>query len=148
MRLKMRLRQFETIDYPSVEREIRADLKEVGEEDAIQNFSHNVEHLLLTPPMKEKVVMGFDPAFRTGCKLAVLDGTGKVLDIAVIYPTEPHNDFEGSKKVLLDLIDRYQVDVIAIGNGTASRESEAFVAACIKEAKRKVELHYRFRSWC
>ena len=124
---------------PSVEREIRADLKEVGEEDAIQNFSHNVEHLLLTPPMKEKVVMGFDPAFRTGCKLAVLDGTGKVLDIAVIYPTEPHNDFEGSKKVLLDLIDRYQVDVIAIGNGTASRESEAFVAACIKEAKRKVE---------
>ena len=125
--------------YPSVEREIRADLKEVGEEDAIQNFSHNVEHLLLTPPMKEKVVMGFDPAFRTGCKLAVLDGTGKVLDIAVIYPTEPHNDFEGSKKVLLGLIDRYQVDVIAIGNGTASRESEAFVAACIKEAKRKVE---------
>ena len=125
--------------YPSVEREIRADLKEVGEEDAIQNFSHNVEHLLLTPPMKEKVVMGFDPAFRTGCKLAVLDGTGKVLDIAVIYPTEPHNDFEGSKKVLLDLIDCYQVDVIAIGNGTASRESEAFVAACIKEAKRKVE---------
>lgn len=125
--------------YPSVEREIRADLKEVGEEDAIQNFSHNVEHLLLTPPMKEKVVMGFDPAFRTGCKLAVLDGTGKVLDIAVIYPTEPHNDFEGSKKVLLDLIDRYQVDVIAIGNGTASRESEAFVAACIKETKRKVE---------
>ena len=125
--------------YPSVEREIRADLKEVGEEDAIQNFSHNVEHLLLTPPMKEKVVMGFDPAFRTGCKLAVLDGTGKVLDIAVIYPTEPHNDFEGSKKVLLDLIDRYQVDVIAIGNGTASRESEAFVAACIKEAKRRVE---------
>lgn len=125
--------------YPSVEREIRADLKEVGEEDAIQNFSHNVEHLLLTPPIKEKVVMGFDPAFRTGCKLAVLDGTGKVLDIAVIYPTEPHNDFEGSKKVLLDLIDRYQVDVIAIGNGTASRESEAFVAACIKEAKRKVE---------
>lgn len=125
--------------YPSVEREIRADLKEVGEEDAIQNFSHNVEHLLLTPPMKEKVVMGFDPAFRTGCKLAVLDGTGKVLDIAVIYPMEPHNDFEGSKKVLLDLIDRYQVDVIAIGNGTASRESEAFVAACIKEAKRKVE---------
>lgn len=125
--------------YPSVEREIRADLKEVGEEDAIQNFSHNVEHLLLTPPMKEKVVMGFDPAFRTGCKLAVLDGTGKVLDIAVIYPTEPHNDFEGSKKVLLDLIDHYQVDVIAIGNGTASRESEAFVAACIKKAKRKVE---------
>lgn len=125
--------------YPSVEREIRADLKEVGEEDAIQNFSHNVEHLLLTPPMKEKVVMGFDPAFRTGCKLAVLDGTGKVLDIAVIYPTEPHNDFEGSKKVLLDLIDRYQVDVIAIGNGTASRESEAFVAACIKEAKKKLE---------
>lgn len=125
--------------YPSVEREIRADLKEVGEEDAIQNFSHNVEHLLLTPPMKEKVVMGFDPAFRTGCKLAVLDGTGKVLDIAVIYPTEPHNDFEGSKKVLLDLIDRYQVDVIAIGNGTASRESEAFVAACIKEVKRKLE---------
>ena len=125
--------------YPSVEREIRSDLKDKGEVAAIDNFSKNVEKLLLTPPMKEKVVLGFDPAFRTGCKLAVLDPTGKPLEIAVIYPTEPHCKIEESKKKILELIDRYQVDIIAIGNGTASRESEAFIADCIKEAKRKVE---------
>ena len=125
--------------YPSVEREIRSDLKDKGEVAAIDNFSKNVEKLLLTPPMKEKVVLGFDPAFRTGCKLAALDPTGKPLEIAVIYPTEPHCKIEESKKKILELIDRYQVDIIAIGNGTASRESEAFIADCIKEAKRKVE---------
>ena len=124
---------------PSVEREVRSELKEKGEERAIENFADNVEHLLLTPPLKEKVVMGYDPAFRTGCKLAVLDKTGKPLEIAVIYPTEPHCDIEGSKKKMLELIDKYQVDIIAIGNGTASRESEAFVASVIREAKRKVE---------
>ncbi len=124
---------------PSVEREVRSELKEKGEKRAIENFADNVEHLLLTPPLKEKVVMGYDPAFRTGCKLAVLDKTGKPLEIAVIYPTEPHSDIEGSKKKMLELIDKYQVDIIAIGNGTASRESEAFVADVIKEAKRKVE---------
>lgn len=124
---------------PSVEREIRADLKEKAEITAIDNFSSNVEHLLLTPPIKEKVVLGYDPAFRTGCKLAVLDKTGKPLEIAVIYPTEPHNKIEESKKKVLELIDKYNVDVIAIGNGTASRESEAFIADTIKDCKRKVE---------
>lgn len=124
---------------PSAEREIRADLKEKAEITAIDNFSSNVEHLLLTPPIKEKVVLGYDPAFRTGCKLAVLDKTGKLLEIAVIYPTEPHNKIEESKKKVLELIDKYNVDVIAIGNGTASRESEAFIVDTIKDCKRKVE---------
>ncbi len=123
---------------PSVDREIRAELKEKGEVRAIDNFSTNVEKLLLTPPLKDKIVLGYDPAFRTGCKLAVLDKTGKVLDIDVIYPTEPHNDIEGSRKKLLDLIDKYNIDVIAIGNGTASRESEAFVADTIKSCNRDV----------
>lgn len=124
---------------PSIEREIRSELKDNGEVVAIENFAKNVESLLLTPPMKEKTVLGYDPAFRTGCKLAVLDPTGKVLNISVIYPTEPHNKLAESKKVILDLIDKYNIDIIAIGNGTASRESEAFIADCIKDAKRKVE---------
>ena len=94
---------------------------------------------MLTPPLKDKVVLGYDPAFRTGCKLAVLDKTGKPLEIAVIYPTEPHNDIEGSKKKILELIDKYNIDIIAIGNGTASRESETFIADTIKDSKRKVE---------
>ncbi len=130
---------YKRLIFPSVEREIRSDLKVIGEDAAISNFSDNLEKLLLTPPMKEKVVLGYDPAFRTGCKLAVLDKNGKPLEIAVIYPTEPHNKIEESKKILLDLIDKYDVDIIAIGNGTASRESEAFVAEAIKDAKRKVE---------
>ena len=125
--------------YPSIEREIRSDLKEVGEDAAIDNFSKNLEKLLLTPPMKEKMVLGYDPAYRTGCKLAVLDRTGKPLEIAVIYPTPPHNKIEESKKKVLELIDKYQIDIIAIGNGTASRESEAFIADCIKACPRKVE---------
>ena len=124
---------------PSIEREIRSELKEKAEESSIENFAKNLEKLLLTPPMKEKNVLGLDPAFRTGCKLAVLDKTGKVLDIAVIYPTEPHNDIEGSKKKVLELIDKYNIDVIAIGNGTASRESEKFISETIKESKRPVE---------
>ncbi len=130
---------FKRLIFPSVEREIRSDLKLVGEDVAIDNFAKNVENLLLTPPIKEKVVMGYDPAFRTGCKLAVLDPTGKPLDIAVIYPTEPHCKIEESKKIMLDLIDKYKVDIIAIGNGTASRESEAFVVDVIKDCPRKVE---------
>ena len=124
---------------PSVEREIRAELKENAEIASINNFSTNVENLLLTPPMKEKVVLGYDPAFRTGCKLAVLDKTGKPLEIEVIYPTEPHLKIEESKKKVLELIDKYNIDIIAIGNGTASRESEAFIADVIKEAKRHVD---------
>jgi len=125
--------------FPSIEREIRSELKDSGEVSAIDNFAKNVESLLLTPPMKEKVVLGFDPAFRTGCKLAVIDITGKPLAIEVIYPTEPNNEIEKSKKVVLELIDKYNIDIIAIGNGTASRESEAFIVDVIKESKRKVE---------
>lgn len=124
---------------PSIEREIRSELKEKAEDDSIINFSNNLEKLLLTPPMSEKTVLGLDPAFRTGCKLAVLDKTGKPLEIAVIYPTEPHNDIENSKKKVLELIEKYDIDIVAIGNGTASRESESFIADVIKEANRKVE---------
>ena len=124
---------------PSVEREIRADLTVIGENSAIDNFSKNLEKLLLTPPIKDKTVLGFDPAFRTGCKLAVIDKTGKKLEIAVIYPNEPHNKYEESKKVLVDLIKKYNVEVIAIGNGTASRESEKFVSSIIKEEKLPTE---------
>ena len=124
---------------PSVEREIRADLTVIGENSAIDNFSKNLEKLLLTPPIKDKTVLGFDPAFRTGCKLAVIDKTGKKLEIAVIYPNEPHNKYEESKKVLVNLIKKYNVEVIAIGNGTASRESEKFVSSVIKEEKLPTE---------
>lgn len=124
---------------PSIEREIRSDLKDVAEDRAIDNFSKNLESLLLTPPIKGHIVMGYDPGFRTGCKLAVVDETGKPLNISIIYPTEPHNKIEESKKIVLDLIDKYNVDIIAIGNGTASRESEKFISDTIKEAKRKVE---------
>ena len=133
------LDSYKRLIFPSVEREIISELKETAEITAIDNFSKNVENLLLTPPMKGKTVLGYDPAFRTGCKLAVLDSTGKPLKIEVIYPTEPHNKIEESKKIVLDLIDKYNIDIIAIGNGTASRESEAFIADCIKDAKRKVE---------
>ena len=133
------LDSYKRLIFPSVEREIRSELKETAEITAIDNFSKNVENLLLTPPMKGKTVLGYAPAFRTGCKLAVLDSTGKPLKIEVIYPTEPHNKIEESKKIVLDLIDKYNIDIIAIGNGTASRESEAFIADCIKDAKRKVE---------
>ena len=123
---------------PSVEREIRADLTEKAEEQAIKNFGINLKNLLMQPPMKSKTVLGFDPAFRTGCKLAVISPTGTLLHIDVIYPHEPKNDVEGAKKRLLELIDKYNIDIIAIGNGTASRESEAFVASVIKEAKKEV----------
>ena len=123
---------------PSVEREIRSELTEKSEEGAIEVFAKNLEDYLLTPPMKDKMILGLDPAYRTGCKLAVIDYTGQMLDIKVIYPHEPKNDFEGSKKIVLDLIDKYNIDVIAIGNGTASRESETFIANVIKDAKRSV----------
>ena len=124
---------------PSIEREIRSELTEKANEVAIDNFGNNLEKLLLQPPMKEKVILGFDPAYRTGCKLAVMDETGKMETIKVIYPHEPHNKVAEAKKVLLDLIDQYKVDIIAIGNGTASRESATFVADTIKDAKRPVQ---------
>lgn len=118
--------------YPSVEREIRAELTEKAESKAILTFQDNLEHLLMTKPIKEKTVLGFDPAFRTGCKLAVLNPYGNVLEIATIYPHEPKNEKEKSAQILKNLIDKYKVQIIAIGNGTASRESEAFVASTIQ----------------
>ena len=123
---------------PSIEREIRADLTEKAEEKAIKVFGQNAKQLLLGSPIKGKTVIGFDPAYRTGCKIAVIDETGKVLNTSTIYPTEPQNDIDGSKKVLKKLIETYNVDMIAIGNGTASRESEMFVAETIKEVENQV----------
>ena len=124
---------------PSIEREIRSDLTERSEEKAIKVFGKNAKQLLLQPPIKDMTVMGFDPAYRTGCKIAVIDETGKVLDYTTVYPTEPQNDIDGAKKELLKLINKDEIDMIAIGNGTASRESEMFVADMIKEAGRDVQ---------
>lgn len=123
---------------PSTIREIRTDLTEMASSSAIKNFSENLYNLLMQPPMKSKTVMGFDPAFRTGCKLAVISPSLEVEHIDVVYPHEPVNKYEEAKKKILELIDKYEIDVIAIGNGTASRESEEFIAKTIKEAKRKV----------
>ena len=117
---------------PSIEREIRSELTEEASKKAILTFQDNLEHLLLTTPIKNSKVLGFDPAFRTGCKLAVLSPSGALETIAVIYPHEPVNDKVGATKKLLELIDKYKIDIIAIGNGTASRESEKFVSAAIK----------------
>ena len=129
---------------PSIEREIRSDLTEKAEEQAIKVFGQNAKQLLLGAPLKGLTVIGFDPAYRTGCKIAVIDETGKLLDTTTIYPTEPQNDVEGAKKVLIGLIAKHNVDMFAIGNGTASRESELFVADVIKEVKEKYqkEVHY------
>ena len=132
------LDSFKRLIEPSIDREIRSDLTEKAEEKAIKVFGQNAKQLLLGAPIKGKTVMGFDPAYRTGCKIAVIDETGKVLDIATVYPTAPQNDVEGAKKELLKLIEKDNVNMIAIGNGTASRESEAFVADMIKEAKHDV----------
>lgn len=122
---------------PSVEREIRSELTDTASSKAILTFQDNLEHLLLTPPIKNSNVLGFDPAFRTGCKLAVLSQSGALETIAVIYPHEPVNDKAGAAKKLLELIDKYKIDIIAIGNGTASRESEKFVSETIKGTKCK-----------
>ncbi|MGI6255768.1 MAG: Tex family protein [Acutalibacter sp.] len=119
--------------FPSLEREIRNDLTEMADEQAIHTFALNLRPLLMQPPVKNQVVLGFDPAYRTGCKLAVVDATGKVLETGVIYPTKPHNKVEEAKKVLRRLCDKHGITCIAIGNGTASRESELFVAEFIKE---------------
>ena len=131
---------FERLIEPSIDREIRSNLTEKAEEKAIKVFGKNAKQLLLGAPIKGKTVMGFDPAYRTGCKIAIIDETGKVLDYTTVYPTEPQNDVEGAKKELLKLIDKDKVDMIAIGNGTASRESEMFVSNLIKETSRPV--HY------
>ena len=125
---------------PSVDREIRSDLTEKADEQAIKVFGKNAKQLLLGAPLKGLTVLGFDPAYRTGCKLAVIDETGKVLDTGVVYPTEPQNDIEGAKKELIRLIVKDKINMIAIGNGTASRESEIFVSDTIKEVKEKLGL--------
>ena len=122
---------------PSIDREIRADLTEKAEEQAIKVFGKNAKQLLMVSPIKGKTVIGFDPAYRTGCKIAVIDETGKVLDTTTVYPTEPQNDVEGAKKELTKLILKDNVNMFAIGNGTASRESEQFVSDLIKEIKEK-----------
>ncbi|AUM94089.1 MULTISPECIES: Tex family protein [Clostridium] len=121
--------------YPSIEREIRSELTEKGEEGAIKIFKENLKALLMQAPIKDKVVLGYDPGFRTGCKIAVLDETGKLLDTATVYATAPQNDVEGSVKILKELIYKYDVDVISLGNGTASRESEEVIAKMLKEIK-------------
>ena len=123
---------------PSVETEVRNELTEKAEEQAIKVFGQNAKKLLLQPPIKNLTVMGFDPAYRTGCKIAIIDDTGKLLDTTTVYPTEPQNDVEGAKKKLLELIEKDNVNMIAIGNGTASRESEMFVADMIKEVKHEI----------
>ena len=128
---------FSRLIEPSIDREIRSDLTEKAEEQAIKVFGKNAKQLLLTSPIKGKTVIGFDPAYRTGCKIAVIDETGKVLDTTIVYPTEPQNDVEGAKKELTKLIAKYNVDMFAIGNGTASRESEQFVSDLIAEIKEK-----------
>ncbi|MBA4534886.1 Tex family protein [Brevibacillus halotolerans] len=123
---------------PSIEREVRNELTEVAEERAIHIFAENLRNLLLQPPFKGKVVLGVDPAFRTGCKLAVVDDTGKKLYINVIYPTPPVSKVKEASETVKKIIDEYQVDVVAIGNGTASRETEQFISDVLKEAKRDV----------
>ena len=129
---------------PSIDREIRSDLTEKAEEKAIKVFGKNAKQLLLGAPIKNLTVIGFDPAYRTGCKIAVIDETGKVLATTTIYPTEPQNDVENATKELLKLIDKFDVNMFAIGNGTASRESEIFVADVIKKAKEELgkDVHY------
>ncbi|MFQ9769786.1 MAG: Tex family protein [Clostridia bacterium] len=129
---------FKRLIEPSVDREIRSDLTEKAEEQAIKVFGKNAKQLLLGAPIKGITVMGFDPAYRTGCKIAIIDETGKVLDITTVYPTEPQNDVEGAEKELVRLINKDHVDMIAIGNGTASRESEMFVSEMIKKCDHEV----------
>ena len=119
--------------YPSIERMVRSALSEKAHESSIDVFSMNLEKLLLQPPMKDKVILGFDPAFRTGCKLAVIDASGKKLTVDVIYPHQPNAKVKESEQKLVQLCNEYHVNLIAIGNGTASRESEAFVANTIKK---------------
>ncbi len=127
---------YKRLIFPSVEREIRANLTERAEKEAINVFALNLKPLLMQPPIKGKVVMGIDPGFRTGCKVAVMDDTGKLLSYTTVYPTEPQNKIEETKKELKLLIEEYDVDIIAIGNGTASRETEMVVASMLREIKR------------
>ena len=124
---------------PSVEREIRSGAFDNASEGAIKLFSDNLKHLLMQAPLKGKTVLGYDPGYRTGCKLAVVDKTGRVIDTTVIYPTKPREDIEGSKRIVKQLIRKYGVDIVAIGNGTASKESEIFIAGTLREVDRDVK---------
>jgi uncharacterized protein len=137
--LKATTDAYERLIFPSIERGVRTELTDIAQEQAIKLFAVNLKQLLLQPPCKGKVALGLDPAYRTGCKVAVVDSTGKVLDKTVIYPTPPQNRFEEAKITIKQLIEKYSVDVIAIGNGTASRETEIFTAELIKEVDRKIE---------
>ena len=130
---------YERLIAPSIERDIRSSLTEAAEDGAIKVFGSNLKQLLMQPPINGHVVLGWDPAFRTGCKLAVVDATGKVLTTKVIYPTAPQNKVEESKKILKDLIKKYNISLISVGNGTASRESEAIIADLIHELDTKVQ---------
>lgn len=144
-KLKLAIRDsYKRLIFPSIEREIRNELTDKGEEGAIKIFKENLKALLLQAPIKGKVVMGFDPGFRTGCKIAILDATGKFLENTAVYPTLPKKDIEGTKKTLKALISKYDVDVISLGNGTASRESEEVIAEMISEIKKETgkELSY------
>lgn len=130
---------YERLIAPSIERDIRSSLTEAAEDGAIKVFGSNLKQLLMQPPINGHVVLGWDPAFRTGCKLAVVDATGKVLTTKVIYPTAPQNKVDESKKILKDLIKKYNISLISVGNGTASRESEAIIADLIHELDTKVQ---------
>ena len=132
------LDSFKRLIEPSIEREIRSDLTEKAEEQAIKVFGQNAKQLLLGAPLKGLTVMGFDPAYRTGCKIAVIDETGKLLATTTVYPTEPQNDVEGAKKELIKLINKFDINMIAIGNGTVSRESETFVSNMISELDKEI----------
>lgn len=129
---------FSRLIFPSLERDVRNQLTELAQEQAIKVFSENLKNLLLQPPVKDRVVLGLDPAYRTGCKLAVVDETGKVLETTVIYPTPPQSKVEEAKVKVKRLIEKYKIDIISIGNGTASKESEMFVVELLKEIDRKV----------
>lgn len=129
---------YDRLIQPSIEREVRAILTDRASEQAIKMFEVNLRPLLLQPPVKGKVTLGLDPGYRTGCKVAVVDETGKVLDTSVIYPVPPKNDIEGAKKIIKALIEKHKVDLISIGNGTASKETEIFVADLLKEVERNV----------
>ncbi|ALB48201.1 Tex family protein [Clostridium beijerinckii] len=144
-KLKLAVRDsLKRLIYPSIEREIRSELTDIGEEGAIKIFKENLKALLLQAPIKGKVVMGYDPGFRTGCKIAILDATGKFLENTAVYPTVPKRDIEGTKRTLKALIAKHNVDVISLGNGTASRESEEVIAEMITEIKNETgkELAY------
>lgn len=144
-KLKIAIRDaYKRLIFPSIEREIRSELTDKGEEGAIMIFKENLKALLMQAPVKGKTVMGYDPGFRTGCKVAILDSTGKFLENVAVYPTVPKKDIEGTKKTLKALIKKYDVDVISLGNGTASRESEEVISEMITEIKKETgkELAY------